>query len=76
VIIDEESLNDFAAIAQGDVKLLEAVMAVMLHDVPEKRLAADSTIGFGLTWFSSRGECPILQPKWQRSLEITQRKPS
>src|SRR5260370_32366072 len=46
-IIDEEPLNYFALVSERNEELFEAVVAVVLHDVPQDGPAADFDHWFG-----------------------------
>ena len=48
VVVEKVALDRVALIAQRDDELLEAVVRVVLHDVPQDRAAADFDHRFGL----------------------------
>src|SRR5258708_36327770 len=56
-VIEKESLDHFAAIPDGNEKLLEAVMRIVAHDVPEQRLTAnlDHRLRLNLSLFGQAG---------------------
>ena len=63
VVIDKVFFDDVAHIAEADHEFIEAIMAIMFHDVPDDRFATDLHHGlrakvgfFGETGAEAPGE--------------------
>ena len=61
IIVGEKTLDDIALISQTHNKIVESVMGIFLHDMPQNRLSAnfDHRLGFQMRFFADpRSESP------------------
>ena len=81
IVVEEVALDHLALVAERDDELVEAVLRVVLHDVPEDRLAADLDHGLGLdagllgksgAESSGKDDCLHMDRPWCRGLGISE----